>query len=215
MGIVTGIVAALPYFGVKLFEALSGASFMDAGIFLFLAFFIHRFSRIAAIAGLLLYVGEQVMMIKISGVRFSIVPILFTFYFVSGVRGAFIYHELKGTETPEEKTVPPQVISQGETIPVKKPKRMMIFSLIFILLAGVLGGGYFFLAKKKGSVSSGENFSGTSADLEIQEPAAGERTFRLKDGKTVTGLVLMEDEVYYTVETSGGRQEIVIKEDIA
>ena len=43
----------------------------------------------------------------------------------------------------------------------------------------------------------------------------GTRTFKLKDGRTITGKVLLDDPVYYTVEVPGGRQEIVIKEDIA
>ena len=40
------------------------------------------------------------------------------------------------------------------------------------------------------------------------------RTFQLNSGSTISGFVIQEDEVYYTVRESSGAETIVFKEDL-
>lgn len=230
--IVTGVVSFLAVQGVAIFKELTDASsFIDAGLFLVIGFFIYRLSRIAAVIGLLLYIGEQVISIQTHGFRFSVMMILLTSYFIAGVRGTFEYHNMNKNETPEAKPLPPQIMPQT---PVETPRKKTGFLLpaVFILFAAAIALGYYFLqqGKEHQTVSSAHS-SGTAPSVsssgdpqtipsfkrpEAEPPSGGEdQTFHLKDGKTIRGKVLMEDDVYYTVETAGGRQEIVIKEDLA
>lgn len=229
--IVTGVVSLLAVRGVAIFKELAdGSGFIDAGLFIIIGFFIYRLSRIAAVIGLLLYVGEQVISIQSNGFRFSIMMIILTSYFIAGVRGTFEYHHLNKNETPEAKPVPPQIMPQ---VPVEEPKKKNKFLLpaVLLIFAALAAAGYYLLQQSKAhqSVSSAHSSelaqTASSPDIpkntpsetsEVQPSADGEaRTFHLKDGKTVRGRIVMEDDVYYTVETSGGRQEIVIKEDLA
>jgi len=41
------------------------------------------------------------------------------------------------------------------------------------------------------------------------------KTFRLKNGTTVSGKIVLDDPIYYTIESGDGKQILVIKEDIA
>ncbi len=224
VGGVTGIVTVLHLCGVRFLPDWDAGNFADAVIFLVLGFFIYRFSRIAAVAALLLYVGGQILMMKAVGFRFSVLPILFTLYFVSAIRGTFEYHNFKRHETSEEpKPVPPQVFRAEQEVPKKRPIALISAGLLLLLAA--FAGGYYFLTSQKqwpvfplnSAIPQGTSAS-VSPALEVQTsdiPVDGESVFRLKDGRTVKGKILRDDEVYYTVETSGGREEIVIKEDIA
>lgn len=229
--IVTGAVTFLAVQGVEIFKDLANSSsFIDAGLFLVIGFFIYRLSRIAAVIGLLLYIGEQVMMIQAAGFRFSALMILLVCYFISGVRGTFEYHNLKKSETPENRPVPPQIMPQTLAEEPKK-KNMFLIPAILVIFAVLAAAGYYVLQQSKAhqTVSSAQSreitetesspavpnndFSETAGEQSVS--GGEERTFHLKDGKTVRGRVLLEDDVYYTVETSGGRQEVVIKEDLA
>lgn len=42
-----------------------------------------------------------------------------------------------------------------------------------------------------------------------------DRTFKMKNGETVTGKIELQDEVHYAVRLADGSQKIVIKEDVA
>lgn len=227
VAVVTGIVTVLSVRGMKLFPGLDASGFLDAGLFLLIGIFIYRYSRIAAVAGLLLYVGEQIMMIKMNGFRFSLIPVFFTLHFIAGVRGTFDYHHLKKIEMKEVPlSAPPQIFPQAPAeVPKTKKKWALLAVVVLGAVAALLAYGYYYRHFRP------LQFSGAPGSAQTQEvpssglaaPAAeaetqlvpGERSFKMKDGKTITGRVLMEDDVYYTVETSGGRQEIVIKEDLA
>jgi len=73
-------------------------AFWDAGIFVAIAIGIHKLSRVAAVAGLLLYIVEQIIMrvsnpnLSMSGFFIVIVIIL---AFVNAVRGTFAYHRFR------------------------------------------------------------------------------------------------------------------------
>lgn len=73
-------------------------AFWDAGIFVAIAWGIHRMSRVAAVMGLVLYIVSQVVMrattpeASASGLWFAA---LFVLAFVNGVRGTFAYHAIR------------------------------------------------------------------------------------------------------------------------
>ena len=75
---------------------------MDAALFGMIAFFLTKHSRVAAWAGLIMYIGERVFGYMATGkIGFPIVPIIFTLALIAGVRGTHAWHRLKN-ETPPD-----------------------------------------------------------------------------------------------------------------
>lgn len=68
-------------------------SFLDAALFLLIAFGIHRMSRFAALSGLIVFVLDRVLMIE-TLTRGSIVTLFIALAFTSAVRGTFAYRRL-------------------------------------------------------------------------------------------------------------------------
>lgn len=73
-------------------------AFWDVGLFVAIAIGIHKLSRVAAVAGLLLYIVEQIAMRaanpSMSGAG-VVVAVFLILAFVNGVRGTFAYHRLR------------------------------------------------------------------------------------------------------------------------
>jgi hypothetical protein len=90
---VTSLFASLSMFGVKMF-AINVWAFLDAGLFVAIAFGIRNKSRFAAVAGLCLYVVERVAMIQRGGMGGIVMGILFILLFINAVRGTFAYHQM-------------------------------------------------------------------------------------------------------------------------
>ena len=77
---------------------LTVLSLVDVFLFGILAWGIHRLSRTAAVLGLLLYVAERLMAGNFAkGIYLTIV---ITFWFISGIRGTFAYHQYKMNGDP-------------------------------------------------------------------------------------------------------------------
>jgi hypothetical protein len=78
-----------------------GWALIDAAIFGLIAWGIYRMSRVAAVAGLVLYIIERIAMhialgkSHISGI---FVTVLFLFAFINAVRGTFAYHRMRNAE---------------------------------------------------------------------------------------------------------------------
>ena len=89
---ITAIAAILSLFG---WEITSLGALVDAGLFALIAFGIYKMSRLAAVLGLLLYLWGQLSQILATGKTNFILVILFTLYFIHGIRGTFAYHKLK------------------------------------------------------------------------------------------------------------------------
>lgn len=231
VGVATGVVTVLHMNGVKFISGWSTFNFLDAGIFLVAGLFLLRCSRLAALTALLFYVGGQVVMAQAGGYRFNVLPILFTLHFIAGVRGSFEYHSFKKHEFQEASSEQPlqpeggsaETLEQSEQpAPAVKSRKGLWVILVFLLLAGAGGAGYYLVILKPSADTEGSSnvishaiSAGSEEEAAVSEESSGQRTFRLKTGKTVRGHVVMEDEIYYTVETFGGKQEIVIKEDLA
>jgi len=72
------------------------AALIDAGLFLLIGFGIYRMSRVAAVAGLILYLVELWFTLKTGGTSANVVlPIIIILAFLGGIRGTFGYHKHK------------------------------------------------------------------------------------------------------------------------
>ena len=240
----TSIVAFLHIQGIlKIFEGMGAEAFVDAGLFFVIGIGLLKISRVAAVAGLLLYIAEQCYMFRMIG-RPNFMGILFSLVLLGAVRGSFAYHRFKKAseevgpmvavspvtgkplanqpvaQTPPAAAGPvaPQEISKG----APKKKILIVALLAFAVAAAVTafwvlsrrsGNSGFSSAGGGGSEAPGDSAAG-SGSAEGQD-LAGMRVFRLKTGEVVQGQVVYEDDVYYTVETSRGKEKIVIKDDMA
>ncbi len=74
------------------------AALVDAALFALIGFGIRRMSRTAAVAGLLLYVLEQVQGLIERGSGFGVIGLVVTFLFVSSVRGTFGFQRQRKRE---------------------------------------------------------------------------------------------------------------------
>jgi hypothetical protein len=97
----TGIFALASILGVLPKGLLiSGWGLVDAALFGIIAWGIYRMSRVAAVAGLVFYIVEQVIAIATSDTKkgFGIVAILMIMAFFNAVRGTFAYHRLRKSD---------------------------------------------------------------------------------------------------------------------
>lgn len=61
-----------------------------------IAFLTYKMSRVAAILGLLIYLGDRLVLIASSGLKANyVVAIFFIFAFINSIRGTFAYHRLR------------------------------------------------------------------------------------------------------------------------
>jgi len=106
VAVVTSILSILAIGGVHIFEHIGAWSLLDAALFGAIAVGLYRHSRVAALAGLVLYVLGQVYMLSEGTVPtykfWWLVPLCFTLAFFHGVRGAFAYHRLKRAAAQEQ-----------------------------------------------------------------------------------------------------------------
>lgn len=80
---------------------------IDAAVFALIAFGIYRFSRTAAVLGVVIFVVERIYLWSVIGVKAPIVAIIITLAFISSIRGTFAYHKLKtGQAAPAPVTGP-------------------------------------------------------------------------------------------------------------
>lgn len=70
------------------------SSLVDVGVFLVIAFGIWRLSRVAAVVGLTLYLGERIYLLVTLGHIPSIIAFFVMLFLFHAVRGTFAYHRL-------------------------------------------------------------------------------------------------------------------------
>ena len=91
---VTAVLAALPLFGVT-FLNVGPLAFLDAGLFAVIGFGILKMSRIAAVAGFLLFVAERVSMwLETGKVQGWILAVFLAFAFLNAARATFALRRL-------------------------------------------------------------------------------------------------------------------------
>lgn len=238
VGAATGVMTFMHSRGTTILEGINGANYIDAAVFLTLSFFIYGCSRTAALAGFVLYVYGQAMLLQQTH-RMPVAGIIFSIFFISGIRGAFAFHEAKkGLSASEVKTMMKEQRESAEPNPSMTQR--IIAWVVLIVLAG--GGYWWYRSASRPSDSHiiirdttpAPTSSGASspsipvapkptppapADVPKQKdaqqiPVEGLKTFQMKDGSRVSGKIVLDDPVYYALEDASGKQTIVIKEDI-
>jgi hypothetical protein len=126
------------------------SSLVDAAIFAAIAFGIYRMSRLAAVAGLSLYVVETIhtwakyrnYVLKYPWI--AVIPATFTLAFVNSVRGTFAYRKWRRSGIAAEGIGPNKTRTTSEPLMVTKPINwknwlsLVVFGLFF---AGSISGG--------------------------------------------------------------------------
>ncbi len=96
---VAGLTAVFAVLGIfKVVKLLDGWGLVDAAAFAVIGFFImKRMSRGAAVAGLVFYIFERVYATATKGASAGLggVALVFTLYFINGVRGTFAYRRFR------------------------------------------------------------------------------------------------------------------------
>lgn len=89
---VTTILALIALAGAPVM-GIDGTALLDAVIFFLVAWRIHRFSKVAPIVGLALFVAGRLYMWSVAGPSNPILPIILTLAFINSIRGTYAYHE--------------------------------------------------------------------------------------------------------------------------
>lgn len=101
---VTSILAIMNLFNIETKKwvgmDVSVEGLLDVLLFLLVAWGIYKFSRIAAVAGLVLYLYGTIDRWLTVGPKNPFIALLFTLAFINAIRGIFIYHRLT-TEKPK------------------------------------------------------------------------------------------------------------------
>jgi hypothetical protein len=100
----TGFFATLALFDV--FRFVEPTAFLDVGIFLAIGVGVRvKYSRIAAVAGLLLYLVEVAWRLVNPPLETSrpvnVMTVIFVLFFINGVRGAFAYQKFRKMPSAE------------------------------------------------------------------------------------------------------------------
>ncbi len=93
----TTIFALLAINGTKPVAGINGAALFDAAIFIGIGIGIGRLSRVAAVAGLVIYIAERLYMMSLNGPAGLWMTIALTLIFINSVRGTFAYRRIAGT----------------------------------------------------------------------------------------------------------------------
>jgi len=81
---------------------IDGWALVDAAIFGIIAWGIYQMSRVAAVAGLVIYCLEKIYMQSVMGTKFAsglIVAVIIILAFINAIRGTFAYHRMKNADT--------------------------------------------------------------------------------------------------------------------
>lgn len=230
VALVTGIVTFLETNGYTKLFGLGPEAYIDAGLFFIIGIGILFYSRIAALAGLLLYLFAQYQMMQSGNSRFSIMALYFTLVYINALRAAFDYHQFKKIEAKEKagpkgpvsiltgQAVPDETaVSETPEKPAKRPLSKLItgvtFGVILLAVSGVLA---IFLLKKPAlpSASSSSSRDSASTQMTSAPQTAGSKTFRMKNGETYRGDILMEDPEFFVIK-SGAKEEVLARKEIA
>ncbi len=234
MGIATGVIVAMSSAGKLdfLHGLVDKTNYLDTIILILLGLGLFYKSRIAALAALLYVIMNRVLMMQQSGAASGIfATIVQVGVFLGGVRGSFSYHEIVNAERRFEEKGKALAADSGEAQSETKKAGPSGFRRVIPLLAVAIFGAaaivimLFVLQGRSGSKPGKEqavitDFQSSAPAPQVAESSqpsvkSGARSFKLRSGETVSGKVILDDPVYLTLETSGGSEKIVIKEDIA
>ena len=103
VAVVNAVVATISLVQHTAILGITPAGYIDASLFAIVGWGIHRRSRVAAVAGLSLFVAEKIYQFAtlpkaLVGIAMAVILLAF---FVSGVRGTFAYHRFTSADAPE------------------------------------------------------------------------------------------------------------------
>ncbi|MGH7493628.1 MAG: hypothetical protein ACREOO_14720 [bacterium] len=92
----TGVVAILAFAGIQIFGQVKIEvwSLIDSALFILIAWGLFRYSRVAAVVGLLLYLVERIVMMASGLTGGLIVSVIIILMFIGAVRGTIAYRRL-------------------------------------------------------------------------------------------------------------------------
>lgn len=98
---VTAVVALLAIYLRKPIFGIDGFGLFDAVLFAIIGFGVYRKSRVAAVAGLVLYIVERFYMLASGSATGTagVSTVFVALYFVHGVRGTFAYRRLSSRQS--------------------------------------------------------------------------------------------------------------------
>jgi hypothetical protein len=91
---VTTLFAIIAMSGGKEVGGINGAALIDAAMFAGIGIGIGKLSRVAAVAGLVIYIAERLYMMSVNGPQGIFLSIALTAIFINSVRGTFAYHRI-------------------------------------------------------------------------------------------------------------------------
>lgn len=230
--VTAGAVYLQTHHKIELIADLDSASYIDAAAFAVIGFFLLKCSRLAAVSGLVLYSLDQAIMIQQTGYRFSLLPLLIFFGFVSAVRATFDYHAMKSAQG-KDSNVPAAgnsgtaLESSARPAPKINPRvrqiLLAVLALAIFTAAGWIAYHNLKAVSKKSRNTLPHKAASTLPDVIEKvsraaqaEPVKGsKKSFRLRDGSTVTGVVTYEDDVYASVETLTGPVTVIMEDVIS
>ena len=157
IAIVTGVVVFLQQSGkINILPGIGNAAYIDVGLFVLIGLGLSFHSRLAAVGGLILYVGERGYMMFQHGFNPGqvVFMVIIGIAFINGIRGAFAWHNYKGEAVTDAAS---QAAAQDKLLRATENKGgvfggvlKFIFAFLFLVAAGAAS---FYLIKNKDSVN--------------------------------------------------------------
>jgi hypothetical protein len=102
---ITAIFATVALVTQKEIASINAWAYVDAALFSIIAWRIKRYSKFFAVAGVVLFIGEKIMIAQTEGARGLPLAIILLLMFISGVRGVFGYHRYSTNEQQPAESV--------------------------------------------------------------------------------------------------------------
>ena len=154
IAIATGIVVFLQQSGkINILPGLGNLAYIDVGLFILIGVGLCFHSRIAAVVGLILYLGERGFMIMQFGFNPGqiVFAVIFGLAFLNGIRGAFAWHRLKEGAPSLEPVQTDAIVKAAQREAEGTPSKAggvikFILAVIFLVAAGAAS---FYLVKNQ------------------------------------------------------------------
>jgi hypothetical protein len=102
---ITAIFATIALVTQKELATLDASAYFDAVLFFIIAWRIKNYSKLFAIAGILLFILEKIMLAQTQGAKGWPLAIVLLLMFISGVRGVFAYHKYSTSNKPQTENI--------------------------------------------------------------------------------------------------------------
>ena len=101
VAVVTAIYATVAPLTKKEIASINAWAYLDTVLFGVIAWRIKCYSRAFAVAGVLLFIAEKIMLAQTLGTAGWPMAVFLLLMFITGARGTFAYHKFSSTQQPE------------------------------------------------------------------------------------------------------------------